>query len=183
MRKTWSTFSEALPRLQTGWSTCLVGEGFGSFGLKKRWLAGAAPQHLWGAIDGAGLFTAVHGRKMGDNRHNLKEVTFRQGIRKSFSLGGQTGISPRWLGRLCRLFVEFFRTSITKALCFGTESSRGPCQTEFSSDLIILWRMCPVWMQKLHKHLIHVTAIYILFLFCCYHVFWWMFNGFACSLQ
>lgn len=36
------------------------------------------------AIDGARLFTVVHGRKMGDNRHSLKEVRFRLDIRKNF---------------------------------------------------------------------------------------------------
>ena len=36
------------------------------------------------AIDGVRLFTVVHGRKMGDNRHNFKEVRFRLDIRKNF---------------------------------------------------------------------------------------------------
>lgn len=53
----------------------------------------AAPQGLWGwhGVGGARLFTAVQDRRMRDNRHKLKEESFRVDIRKHFSLWGETG--------------------------------------------------------------------------------------------
>lgn len=47
----------------------------------------SSPQCLWGHLlgGGAGLFTAVQGRKVRDNRHKLKQK-FRLDVRRNFFL-------------------------------------------------------------------------------------------------
>lgn len=62
---------------------------WGLFSLGQRWLQWsltAAPQHLWGGQqnDRAGLFPAVHSRRMRDNGRDLKQERFSLGLRNLF---------------------------------------------------------------------------------------------------
>lgn len=89
-------------------------------GWEKRWLWGhrtAACSYLWGGYgeDRARLFTVVHGRRMTDGGHKLKQQKFRLVTGKSF-LNIRTikfwNMVPREAGNPGR----FFKTWLDKAL-------------------------------------------------------------------
>ncbi|GAB0182777.1 hypothetical protein GRJ2_000743000 [Grus japonensis] len=117
---------------QRGIGLLQPGEGMALRGTQEQ-----APSTYEEAIDGARFFTVVCGRRMGDNRNNLKEVRFRLDIKENFFTMRTDRHWPMLSGKTAQSIFGGFQ-NLNKALCFGLVTSRGPFQSEFSYDLTIL---------------------------------------------
>lgn len=85
---------------------CWEAEGPGPVQLGQRrlqWNLTAAPQRLWGGQDNnrAEVFPAVHGKRMRDNGHELKQERFSLGWGIPFSPCGQSGGASGHSKQLC----------------------------------------------------------------------------------
>lgn len=114
----------------------LWGEAGASSAWSRDGFAGgpnSSPQCLWGHLQGggAGLFTAVQGRKVRDNRHKLKQK-FRLDVRRNFFL---------WLPEniLLVTLVAQRGCAVSVLGSFRTVTGRSPGQLGLTSELTLVW--------------------------------------------